>query len=77
MSHDDDDDNGKGNWIYLSLHMFCAKKIKLWKTFGIPRKKLHKLAFSAIFSQDTGSFEKYVQTLVRSASSDFKTLEDR
>ena len=36
ISHDDDDDNGKGKCIYLSLHMFCAKKIntvkKVWNS---------------------------------------------
>ena len=39
-----------------------------WRTFGNRRKKLHK--FRKILS---GSFEKYIQTLVRRASSDFKT----
>ena len=29
--------------------------------------------FSLIFSQNTGSFKKYVRTLVRRTSSDFKT----
>ena len=33
----------------------------------------HRRAFSLIFSQNTGSFEKYVEKLVRRTSSDFKT----
>ena len=35
---------------------------------------LIKTALSLIFSQNTGLFEKYVQTLVKRFSSDFKSI---
>ena len=38
------------------------------------RNYVNKASFSFIFSQNTGSFQKYVLTLIRRTSSDFKTL---
>ena len=37
------------------------------------RNYVNLAIFSLIFSQNTGSFKKYIQTLVRRTSSDFKT----